>query len=118
MHRTLKLEATHPSRNNLLQQQETFDEFRQQFNFERPHQALDMKCPAKIYQQSPRPYQGLPDLAYPGADKTVMISNCGKISISRNTKISISRAFANQPVGLIQVDSGIWQVDFMSYTLG
>lgn len=118
MHRTLKLEATHPSRNNLLQQQETFDEFRQQFNFERPHQALNMKCPAKIYQQSPRPYQGLPDLSYPGADKTVMISNCGKISISRNVKISISRAFANQPVGLIQVDSGIWQVDFMSYTLG
>lgn len=45
MHRTLKLEATKPDAFNLLQQQERFDNFIKEFNFERPHQALDMKCP-------------------------------------------------------------------------
>jgi transposase InsO family protein len=31
---------------NTLQQQERFDAFVQEFNAERPHEALDMKCPA------------------------------------------------------------------------
>jgi hypothetical protein len=31
------------------------------FNNERPHEALEMKCPAEVYQPSPRPYTGLAD---------------------------------------------------------
>lgn len=118
MHRTLKLEATTPARNTHLQQQETFDVFKQSFNFERPHQALDMKCPADLHKKSPRTYQGLTDLTYPGYDKTLLISNCGRICIGRKVKVHISKAFANQPVGLKAVDTGIWQVTFMSYILG
>jgi putative transposase len=117
MHRTLKLEATNPSISNLLQQQERFDNFRKEFNYERPHQAIGMKCPATKYKKSVRKYEGLPDITYPGYDKTLMISNCGRICF-RNQKIHVSSAFANQLIGLKEVDSGIWQVDFMSYTLG
>ena len=36
-----------------------------EFNNERPHEALDMKCPAELYAPSPRPYDGLPELDYP-----------------------------------------------------
>lgn len=117
MHRTLKLETTKPAAGNLLQQQERFNSFTQEFNFERPHQALDMKCPKDVYKQSSRPYQGLPDITYPEYDKSLLMSNCGRICISKR-KIHITRALANQPVGLNEVDDGIWQVDFMSYTLG
>jgi putative transposase len=118
MHRTLKLEAANPPSSNQLQQQEKFDHFKDEFNCERPHQALNMKCPNDVYQKSPRSYQGLPDITYPGFDKTLLISNCGRICIGRQIKVHISKAFANQPIGLKQVDAGIWQVDFMSYTLG
>lgn len=117
MHRTLKLEATNTDTSNLLQQQERFDYFRKEFNYERPHQAIEMKRPAEIYRKSTRKYEGLPDITYSGYDKTLMISNCGRICIGER-KIHISRAFGNQPVGLKEVDNGIWQVDFMSYTLG
>lgn len=117
MHRTLKLEATKPARANLLQQQETFDDFRQEYNFERPHQALGMKRPGDFYQKSSRPYRGLPDITYPGYDRAILVSNCGRICV-RKLKIHVSKAMANQPVGLKQVDQGIWQVDFMSYTIG
>jgi putative transposase len=117
MHRTLKFETTKPARANLLQQQERFDNFIKEFNFERPHQALDMKCPADVYRNSSRPYLGLPDVTYPGYDKTLLMSNCGRICIQKR-KIHITRALANQPVGLKEVDDGIWQVDFMSYALG
>jgi len=43
MHLTLKKEATRPAGRNFLQQQAKFDRFTQCFNFERPHQALQMK---------------------------------------------------------------------------
>jgi putative transposase len=117
MHRTLKLETTKPALGNLLQQQERFDDFIKEFNFERPHQAIDMRCPADIYKNSSRPYQGLPDITYPEYDKSLLLSNCGRVCIGKR-KIHITRALANQPVGLKEVDDGIWQVDFMSYTLG
>lgn len=116
MHRTLKLEASEP-RKNLLQQQEGFDRFRKRFNEERPHQALGMQCPGEVHQPSTRPYLGLPDLTYPGFDKTLLISNCGRILLKK-LKVHVSKAFSNQPVGLKRVDQGIWQVDFMSYNLG
>src|ERR1700730_15836138 len=47
MHLTLKKEATRPPGFNSLQQQGRFDAFVFEFNTERPHQALDMKCPAE-----------------------------------------------------------------------
>src|SRR5579872_1161193 len=51
MHLTLKLEATKPAAKNFLQQQARFDDFIDGYNNERPHQALNMQCPA---QRSPR----------------------------------------------------------------
>jgi hypothetical protein len=57
MHLTLKKEATKPTAPNFLQQQARFDDFMEVFNGERPHEALDMKCPAEVYQPSSRPYQ-------------------------------------------------------------
>ncbi len=65
MHLTLKKEATRPPSLNSLQQQAKFDAFMREFNAERPHQALAMKCPAELYTASPRPYHGLPELEYP-----------------------------------------------------
>jgi len=117
MHRTLKLEATNKTIGNLLQQQERFDCFKKEFNFERPHQAIEMKCPADIYRKSIRRYKGLEEIVYPGYNKRLMITNCGRVCLDKQ-KIHISKALANQPVGLKEVDDGIWQVDFMSYTLG
>jgi putative transposase len=117
MHRTLKLEATKPAGSNLLQQQEKFYDFIDEFNNERPHQAIGMKCPSDLYEKSPRPYRGLPDLTYPSYDKTLLISNCGRVCLGRQ-KIHLSRAFANHSVGLNEVDESIWSVTFMDYELG
>ena len=77
MHLTLKKETTKPAVLNFLQQQAKFDNFIEIFNKERPHEALDMKCPAEIYQPSTRPYQGLPDIDYPLHDKTIVVTHCG-----------------------------------------
>ena len=47
MHLTLKLETTKPAARNFLEQQGKFDDFIGCYNNERPHQALDMQCPAQ-----------------------------------------------------------------------
>jgi putative transposase len=47
--------------------QEALDLWRQEFNYERPHEALQMRCPGEVYQNSTRPDQGTPqELIYPG----------------------------------------------------
>ena len=117
MHLTLKREATRPPGMNSLQQQARFDAFRQEFNTERPHQALGMKRPAEIYAASPRPYFGLPDLTYPLHDRDVVVTACGRICMHRK-KINLSTVLAGQRLGIKEVDDGIWIVSFMRYDLG
>jgi hypothetical protein len=44
----------------------SFDLWRQTFNYERPHEALGMRCPGELYRSSERKYEGTPDeLDYP-----------------------------------------------------
>jgi len=117
MHLTLKKEATRPAGINSLQQQARFDDFVHEFNNERPHEALTMKCPAEIYTTSPRPYQGLPELAYPFHDRDILVTTCGRICMHRK-KINISTVLAGQRLGIKEVDEGIWLVSFMHYDLG
>jgi hypothetical protein len=38
-----------------------------------------MKCPADVYQASPRPYQGLHDIDYPFHDRTIVVTHCSRI---------------------------------------
>jgi transposase InsO family protein len=117
MHLTLKKEATRPPGMNSLQQQERFDVFVQEFNDERPHEALDMKPPAIVYRPSPRPYRGLPNVTYPFHDRDILVTACGRICMHRK-KINISTALAGQRLGIREVDDGIWLVSFMHYDLG
>jgi transposase InsO family protein len=117
MHLTLKKEATRPAGANILQQQAKFDAFVEEFNRERPHEALDMKCPVEVYTASARPYQGIPDPHYPFHDKTIVVTNCGRLCLYRK-KINLSSSLAGQAIGIKEVDDGIWLVSFMKYDLG
>ncbi len=117
MHLTLKKEATKPAAQNFLQQQAKFDDFIDCYNHERPHQALDMKYPAELYLPSPRPYRGLSELHYPFHDRTLTVTQCGRICFGRR-KINLSTVFAGQNVGVKEVSDRIWLVSFMDYDLG
>ena len=117
MHLTLKKEATRPAAKNLLQQQARFDAFIDYYNQERPHQALAMRCPAELYDPSPRPYRGLEELDYPFHDHAHIVTRCGRICFGRR-KINLSTVFAGQKVGVKEVSDKIWLVSFMHYDLG
>jgi putative transposase len=117
IHLTLKKAATKPAAQNLLQQQARFDDFLECYNHERPHQALAMRYPAELYSSSPRPYRGLSELHYPFHDRTITVTQCGRVCMSRR-KINLSLVFAGQNVGVKQIDERIWLVSFMHYDLG
>ncbi|MFM8257447.1 MAG: integrase core domain-containing protein, partial [Polynucleobacter sp.] len=117
MHLTLKQATTKPPAKTLLQQQDKFEDFIHEYNYERPHQALEMKKPAELYTPSARRYAGLPDVSYPFHDKTVTITNCGRICIA-GQKIHLSTVFAGHDVGVRQVEDDVWLVSFMDYDLG
>lgn len=117
MHLTLKLETTRPPRENLIAQQEAFDGFIDTFNNERPHEGIDNHYPVEIYKPSQREYKPVEPLYYPLHDKTIKVTQCGRICDNR-MKVSLSRAFAGQEVGIKEMKDGIWVVSFLNYDLG
>lgn len=119
MHRTLKFEAAKPARANLLQQQERFDAFVEEYNEERPHEALGMKTPARLYRPSPRRYPTeLPIPTYPGYDDVVRIGPSGFVHLSRLGAVYVTPALAGMHVGIDEQPDGRWLFTFMKLDLG
>lgn len=117
MHLTLKREATKPASFNFLQQQDRFDEFIEVYNNDRPHQALNMKYPGEVYTPSVREYRPPSEPEYPYHDRTIRVTQCGRICIGKR-KINFSTVFGGQKVGIREVGDKIWLVSFMDYDLG
>lgn len=119
MHRTLKFETARPARQNLLQQQERFDEFVEEFNHERPHEALAMSRPADVYRSSTRPLPDkLPELDYPTHDDVLRVNAGGQIYIPGIGQIALSSALARQHVGVRETRDGRWLISFANLDLG
>ena len=118
MHRTLKQEATIPPATSLQGQQRKFDRFREEFNQERPHEALGMKRPGEVYQASLRilpkwikPYE------YPSHYLVRRVSRSGTIRVFRK-QIFVSNTLQEDYVGLEEVGDGVYDLYFCFYQIG
>jgi putative transposase len=118
MHKTLKYETTIPPAMNLKKQQQRFDVFRQEYNHIRPHEALDMKPPVKVYQSSPRKLPShLPQLEYPAHYEVRRVSkNCG--IRWKHKRVCVSQVLAGDYVGLEEIDDGAWDMYYGPVWLG
>ena len=76
-----------------------------------------MKYPAELYTPSRRIYERLPELDYPFHDKTVTVTQCGRICLKKKN-FNLSTVFAGQTVGITETEDGIWLVSFMQFDLG
>jgi hypothetical protein len=73
--------------------------------------------PGELYTPSARVYRPPTHPEYPFHDRIVLVTHCGRICIGKR-KISLSRVFAGQYVGVTEIADDIWLVSFMDYDLG
>ena len=117
MHRTLKAETTRPPAYDLASQQRRFDAFRKEFNEERPHEALGQRPPSELHESSRRPYpERIPEVEYPGHYEIRRVRRDGYIKW-QGKMLFVSEVLRGEPVGLEEVDDGIWSLHFSSLLL-
>ncbi len=118
MHKTLKEEATIPPASSLKSQQKKLDAFREEFNQERPHEALGMKPPAEMYRPSSRTMpRKIEPYEYPGHCLVRRVSRSGTIRVLRK-QIFVSNTLQEDFVGLEEVEDGVFDVCFCFYQIG
>jgi putative transposase len=118
MHRTLKAETARPAAGSSPAQQRRFNAFRETFNHERPHEALDGATPADRYVASPRPMPDrLPPLEYPDRFEVRYVSGNGGIRWNSRW-VNVSTVCIGEYVGLEEIADGIWTVYFGPLKLG
>jgi transposase InsO family protein len=89
------------------QRQQWLDEYRQEYNQVRPHEALGMQTPASRWRKSARSYDpNPPQWQYPEGATVVKIGSQGQIWAERR-RWEISYALAGQPVQLVKVEERV-----------
>ena len=119
MHRTLKAETTRPAAKSMLAQQERFDTFREIYNEQRPHQALDQTPPVRHYRPSSRRYTDALMPTYPLHDDVRTVFSCGHLYVGDSSvNIFLGRALAGLRVGLRELHDGRWLISYADTDLG
>lgn len=119
LNRTLQTEViSHGPLATLAECQTHFDQWRQVYNEVRPHEALQLDCPAAHFQPSPRPFPSvLPPITYAPEDLIRQVDASGKISL-HNHAFRISRAFVHQPVAVRPSgEEGCWDVFYCQFKI-
>jgi putative transposase len=119
MHSTLKAETTRPPRSSWRAQQQAFQGFRQEYNYERPHEALAYATPASQYAPSLQAYpRRLPEPEYPAHFpeypahfRVERVYPNGVISFAE-TQWYLTHCLAGELVGLEEMDGDRWTVYF------
>ena len=115
MHRDVRREL---QAGRIGRDQAAFDLWREQYNTQRPHEALGMRVPAEVYRPSARRYAGTPeDLDYGGMETRRVKHKSGEICY-RNEKILISAALGGWSVGLSAREDSLVEVWFSKLLLG
>lgn len=118
MHRTLKQAVTRPASANMKAQQYRFDTFCEEYNHQRPHEALGQQTPSSQYTRSPREYpEKIPEIRYPDYFEVKKVSTNGT-ACWQNKMVYVSHLLQGEFVGLDEVDEGIWEVYFGPIKLG
>jgi transposase InsO family protein len=117
MHGTLKAQTCTPPAATPADQQRRFEAFQDEYNFERPHEALGHRPPGELYSASPRPFpERLEDPCYGPNEMVRRIRTSGEIRW-RGDLIFISQALIGEAVGISERHDGHWLVRFADVPL-
>ncbi len=118
MHRTLKKEVLDHVANDLREQDEKFDIFRNDYNHCRPHESLNDQTPSDYYKKSYRPYIEHPHP--PGYDHNYRIRQVRRDGMIKfgGSMFYITELLRGQPLGLKEISDGVWRLQYGFYVLG
>ena len=118
MHRTLKDWLKHYPSKNYIQLLKQLDRFVEEYNWERPHQALGQTVPAASYQRSVCVFPGrLPEMDYDGSFQVRRVKRNGEISW-KGRRWYLSEALAGERIGLLERDERYMEVYLGEFRLG
>ena len=102
----------------MRQQQRRFREFQQEYNHQRPHQALGQQVPAALYRASTRPFpQRITGPEY-GRDWQVRkVTEGGQVRWS-GERLFVSHALSGKQIGFEPLADTLWRVWFYRQWLG
>lgn len=119
-HRTLKQEVLQDRQfGSLSRSQECFDIWREVYNHDRPHEAINDHVPSSRYQVSDREFRGtLPEYEYSSRFETRRANRAGQIKF-RRVAYRLSEVFIDKWVGLLPSDEdGVWDIYYCRFVIG
>jgi len=117
MHRVLREDVANPPAATLAEQGTRMDEWRVDYNTQRPHEALGQRCPATLYTPSARAYPAtITDWDYPADHQIRRVVGDGYIKW-RDGTIYLSGALRGETVGVARRDDDDWAVRFRGFDL-
>jgi putative transposase len=117
MHRTLKQEvALRPAEDRRAQQRD-LDRFRREYNQVRPHEALGMETPARVYATSPRAYpRQVPEPEYPDSMLVRPVQSHGHFRWKQHD-VFLSEVLWGERIGLLPEGDDFFTLYFANYPL-
>jgi transposase InsO family protein len=116
LHRDIALELEGRIAGDLTAHRIRCEEWRVEFNEERPHESLGMKTPASVYEKSERKYEEFDGFDYPPGFQSRQVNNRGYTNL-KGRHVFISNAFNGYNVGLKITETG-WEVWFETRLIG
>ena len=117
MHATLAQATTRPPGRHRADQQRRFEANRAEYNYERPHEALNQTPPAAHFQHTSRTYPARPPAPdYPGHYEVRRVSSSGAMKF-HGRRWFIGDALAGELVALAPIDDGVWSLQFYRFEL-
>ncbi len=110
MQKTLKAHTTRPPAVNMKALQVRFDTFRQEFNSELPHDALNGTPPIRHVKACARTYpEKLPNREYPRSSEARRVRSNGFIKW-KGGLLFISETLIGQTIALEEIKDGVWSI--------
>ena len=118
IHKTLKDHTARPPAKTLVQQQKRFNEFCEEYNEYRPHEALEMRTPSQCYKGSVRELPShLPAVSYPEYMQVRRVYPHGDISY-KGRRLFLTESLRGEYVGIEQIDEDVSFLWYCGYLLG
>lgn len=119
MHRDLKAACALPSAYDLKSQQRKLNHFVKEYNYVRPHEALDMETPSEMHTYSKIPFpERINNYDYSTHLKVMNVTQNGSVRWKSFYWVYMSRGLIGKQVAAEEIGNGVWKVFYRNVFLG